>query len=62
MARMTINIDMDSAAFDWGDREAELCRILRNLADRMEHGICEVSKIYDINGNRIGQAEFFEKW
>jgi hypothetical protein len=58
MPRMIISFEMDNAAFD-DNACTETARILRNLADRMEEGINEVSKIYDANGNRIGQAEHY---
>lgn len=58
MARMVINIEMDNAAFDI-DPHAEVARILHDLADRMADGINDVTRIFDANGNRIGQAEYY---
>jgi len=60
MARMAINIEMDNAAFD-ADPQAELARILHDLADRMADGINDVTRIFDANGNRIGQAEYYDE-
>lgn len=57
MARMQIHFDLDNAAFDESPC-GEVARILRDLADRMELGISDVTKISDTNGNRIGQAEY----
>lgn len=58
--RMIINIDMDGAAFDGEFLTWEISRILLDLSVRMGNGISNVTKIHDINGNRIGQAEFYE--
>lgn len=58
MSRMIISFEMDNAAFDM-DPAAETARILRDLAERMECGINDVTHIWDENGNRIGQAEYY---
>jgi hypothetical protein len=49
----TIKINMDNAAFDGENRIPETCRILRDIADRLEQGK-NVSPIRDINGNSVG--------
>lgn len=58
--RMFISFEIENASFDDVGLFTETARILRNLANRLEDGIPAVTKIYDSNGNRIGQAEFYE--
>lgn len=48
----TIKINMDNAAFDGENRIPETCRILRDIADRLEQG--KSVSIRDINGNSVG--------
>jgi hypothetical protein len=63
MAKFTVNIDCDNAAFcDDGDATAssaapELARILREIADKIESGAqYDFSQtIRDINGNDVGR-------
>ena len=53
-----LTIKTDNAAFE-DDPTAEVARILRALADRMEGASSdEAYLIHDINGNRVGQAAF----
>lgn len=64
---LTIEIETDSAAFfpTASDRDAEIARILRDLANRID---CdgEISRttggwrwpIRDVNGNRVGWAKY----
>lgn len=52
MARFTLTIDIDNAAFD-PDPTAELARILRQTAARVEAGATN-GAARDINGNRVG--------
>jgi len=59
MARMIISFEMDNAAFD-EDICGEAARVLQNLTNRIACGISPVTIIRDTNGNRIGQAEFYE--
>jgi len=59
MSRMIISFDMDNGAFD-ENLCSETAHLLRHLADRLECGISAVTIIQDHNGNRIGQAEFYE--
>ena len=51
----TIIIDTDNAAFE-GNAGAEVARILRVLAEKVDDGLNNVS-LYDINGNKVGRAE-----
>ena len=51
-----INIACDNAAFDDGECNHELARILRDVADQIEEGIIGKARdIRDINGNTVGQ-------
>ena len=49
-----IHIDTDNAAFSNGMHDIEICRILREIADRYEAG-GTMSTILDINGNSVGK-------
>lgn len=57
---LSVQIKTNGAAFD--DRPAELARILRHLADRVERGGCCYDGadlvLFDYNGNRCGEARF----
>jgi hypothetical protein len=60
--RLTVKIHTDNAAFD-GALEAETARILRDAAERIEQGDLparagEVVALRDINGNRVGSAQW----
>lgn len=50
---LLVRIKTDNAAFE-EDRDAELARILRIAADKIEHGN-ETAKLYDVNGNAVGE-------
>ena len=50
-----IHIDTDNAAFDDGTHDMEVCRILREIADRYEEGCRIMGTILDINGNSVGK-------
>ncbi len=56
MSKFNLFIQCDNAAFD--DMPAEVCRILRSVADRIERDN-EVPAMYqtirDINGNDVGR-------
>lgn len=55
--RVTVKIDTDNAAFEDCDG-AEVARILRELADRIDNeplGKKDCRFARDINGNRVGQ-------
>jgi hypothetical protein len=45
-----------NAAFD--DKNAEVARILRGLADQIERGFTDIPYLYDANGNDVGEASF----
>jgi hypothetical protein len=49
----TLKIETDNAAFE--DGTAEIVRILRHVADRMEKQGHMGGKCMDINGNRVGE-------
>lgn len=59
MANIIINIDCDNNAFDGEMLHSEVARILRKLADQAEDGLNDCTKIRDVNGNRVGQMEFY---
>jgi len=50
---MTITIKTGNDAFAHGNREREVARILRKLAERIERGITP-EVLVDINGNHVG--------
>jgi hypothetical protein len=57
-----ININTENAAFhDWtpGHEHGETVRILRELADKLQHdGLPDTGEVYallDENGNRVGE-------
>lgn len=52
---VNITIDTGNAAFDDGNREAEVARILREAADKIEAGY-EDFGLYDFNGNKVGNV------
>jgi hypothetical protein len=52
-----IEIDTGNAAFDDGNRDAEIARLLSYVVHRLERGGITVLPLYDINGNRVGKAE-----
>lgn len=54
--QFTVTIDTDNAAFDGDDCGAELARILREIAQKVEDGADE-GNAFDINGNRVGSFE-----
>jgi hypothetical protein len=56
---ITIKIDTDNAAFELdGNYTAEVARILRELAARVEAGTNGYAiSILDINGNKVGTMQ-----
>ena len=59
MANLTVEIEMENAAFeDEYAAASELARILRDLARKAENGALwkNTTRVYDINGNYIGSA------
>jgi hypothetical protein len=58
---MTFNlkISLENEAFYSEQKHAELIRILRELADRLEeHGGLTGTNIRDVNGNTVGKVSF----
>ena len=56
MEKLTITIEnLGNAAFE-EDKNAEIARILRDLADKIENDNIPV-KLRDINGNTVGEVE-----
>ena len=60
MAKLEIQFATDNAAFADGNGEAEIARILRALADKIEDGGRDDMQIYlaDLNGNGIGHCYY----
>jgi len=59
-SKFVVEIETDNSAFDEGNRNFEVARILRKLADQIEEGT-DGTPLRDINGNRVGFAEFDDK-
>ena len=56
----SLRITCDNAAFG-GDPNAEVARILRALADRLEGASPDEDyPLRDVNGNRVGRADFMD--
>ena len=61
MADITITVNTDNDAFQDGNEEHEVARILRKLAYTFEHEGKEISKwIIDVNGNKVGKIIYEE--
>jgi len=58
MPRFKVTICTDNQAFDEAPFQVELARILRQLADDLERGYDIYKPLRDINGNRVGTAEY----
>ena len=54
---LTLEIETGNAAFADGNEAAELARILREAARKIENGHTEF-KLHDYNGNRVGYCEY----
>ena len=54
MERFKLWITMENAAFEAAP-QAEVCRILRDVAERIESNGYWEGNIRDVNGNRVGQ-------
>lgn len=58
MSTFTLTFSTDGAAFDGADGDAEIVRILREAASKIEDGsgvhYGQPVRIKDINGNRVG--------
>jgi hypothetical protein len=48
-----LTIDTDNATFQDGNATAEIARILRDIADKLERGLLSGHTI-DMNGNHVG--------
>lgn len=59
MEKIQINIETVNSAFDEGNMNSEVARILRSMADRIEEGF-EVGTLRDVNGNKTGTVEYFK--
>jgi hypothetical protein len=58
--KLKITITMENSAFDDDcGGGAESARILRDLADRIDGGLSDKTRVVlvDINGNRVGEAK-----
>lgn len=51
-------VSVTNDAFQNGNREVEIARILREVAERLEEGYTSIPMICDSNGNNIGGAHF----
>ena len=49
---ITITIRTDNEAFQGGNREAEIERILTEIANQIHQG--RDPHVYDVNGNKVG--------
>lgn len=57
--RFVLKLSCDNSAFET-DPTAEVARILRALADRLEGASPDEDyPLRDANGNRVGQADFY---
>jgi hypothetical protein len=54
-----IEIETGNAAFEDDNRNYELARILRQIAERLESGE-DAGRVLDINGNKVGSFEMEE--
>jgi len=53
----TVEIETTNDAFA-ADPAAEIARVLRDLADKLEtHGV-DSFRLHDSNGNRVGRSDF----
>lgn len=53
-----LHIETGNAAFDEGNAHLEVARILRELAKKIEQSEFMEHKLYDINGNRVGECSY----
>ena len=54
----TLTINADSGAFFDESPNAEVARILRELATKLSAGYSDYGVIFDINGNRVGRWDW----
>ena len=55
MSNFTLDINLDNDAY-YPTFEQELSRQLRLVADKIEQG-ADYVRIFDVNGNNVGEAE-----
>ena len=54
-----VKLKTDNAAFEGACNESfEVARILRDLADRVEHNGADTYMLQDTNGNTVGSGKF----
>jgi len=51
-----VNIKCTNAAFH-DDRNNEVARILRELADKLDNGYMQAN-LFDLNGNNVGSGDY----
>jgi len=56
-----IKINTGNEAFDGDQRDYEVARILRELADNFENCTGRFKGLYDANGNQCGTVEYTGK-
>jgi len=49
-----LELEMGNAAFEGEQRYAEVARILRDTANKIQHGAQTSGEVFDINGNCVG--------
>jgi hypothetical protein len=49
-------MDLDNAAFEERDQDAEIARILHNIAGRIQQYGRGTYTLYDVNGNNVGEC------
>lgn len=58
----TLTIETGNAAFgeDEYERDVEIARILRTLAERFDDGVADLTQgaVRDVNGNRVGEWNY----
>jgi hypothetical protein len=59
MEKIVITIKTTNAAFE-GNEEAEVAKMLRELADKLENGQ-RPEVLFDLNGNRVGSVSIWEE-
>lgn len=59
MSTFTLTMDTGNSAFE-NDEGGEVARILRVAADRIEHGRTDVGRLWDANGNTVGEYRWAE--
>lgn len=57
---MIIKINTENEAFQDGNSNSELGRILHGLAECIENGMMLPNTLRDINGNKVGTVDYTE--